>query len=79
MADPITTERIKFKTEVLKLTTLVGVAVGGSSIGLLLGDHTPLRLVLAALGIFATLGITGTMWRLYVDISRLIDSLKEDV
>jgi hypothetical protein len=78
MADQVA-ERIKFKTEVLKLTTLVGVAVGGSSIGLLLSAHTPLRLALAALGILATLGIIGTMWRLYLDISRLIDSLKEGV
>ena len=71
-------ERIKFKTEVLKLATLVAVATGGSSIGLLLGDHTPLRLALAALGILGTLGIVGTMWRLYRDISQLIDTLKEE-
>ena len=71
------TARIKFKTEVLKLATLVAVATGGSSIGLLLGAHTPLRLALAALGILGTLGIVGTMWRLYRDISQVIDTLQE--
>ena len=72
------TERVKFQTEVLKLATLVAVAVGGSSIGLLLGTRTPLRLALAAVGILSTLGIVRTMWRLYQDISRLIDTLKEE-
>ena len=71
-------ERIKFKTEVLKLVTLVAVAIGGSSIGLLLGDHTPLRLALASLGILCTLGLIATMWRLYLDISQCIDCLLED-
>jgi hypothetical protein len=37
-------EQIKFETEMLKLAALVAVATGGSSIGLLLGEHTSLRL-----------------------------------
>jgi hypothetical protein len=40
-------EQIKYETEVLKTTVLVTVATTGGSIGLLLGDHTPLRLGLA--------------------------------
>lgn len=78
MADQAT-ERIKFKTEVLKLVTLTSLAIGGSSIGLLLGDHTSLRLSSASVGILSTLGLLGTMWYLYLDITRLIDTLKEAV
>jgi hypothetical protein len=43
MADKAT-EQIKFETEMLKLAAIVTVATGGSAIGLLLGEHTALRL-----------------------------------
>ncbi len=78
MADQ-TTERIKFKTEVLKLATLTSLAIGGSSIGLLLGDPTSLRLALASVGILSTLGLLGAMWYLYRNITQLIDTLEEVV
>jgi hypothetical protein len=55
-------EQIKFETEMLKLAALVAVATGGSAIGLLLGEHTMLRLGLAELGILTTLGLTVTVW-----------------
>lgn len=37
-------EQIKYETELLRLIVLVGVAIGGGSLSLLLGDSTPLRL-----------------------------------
>ena len=40
-------ERIKYKTEVLKLLLLLTVAIGGGSLGLVLGTFTPLRAGLA--------------------------------
>ena len=40
------TEQIKYETEVLKTVVLVTVATTGGSIGLLLGEHSPLRLSL---------------------------------
>lgn len=52
--------------------------MGGSSIGLVLGSPTPLRLALAAFGIGGTLGLILTMWQLYLEIERLLDTLTED-
>ena len=78
MADR-TTEQIKFEKEMLKLAALVALATGGSSIGLLLGEHTSLRLGLAGLGILSTLGLTGTVWRFYRNIRRLIARIEEPV
>ncbi|MBI3246524.1 MAG: hypothetical protein HYZ50_08460 [Deltaproteobacteria bacterium] len=78
MADR-TAERIKFETEMLKLSALVAVATGGSSIGLLLGEHTALRLGLAGVGILTTLGLTVTVWRFYRNIRRLIAHIQESV
>jgi hypothetical protein len=72
-------EQIKFETEMLKLAALVAVATGGSSIGLLLGEHTSLRLGLAGLGILTTLGLTVTVWRFYRNIRRLIAHIQESV
>ncbi len=47
-------EQIKYETEVLKAILLIAVAIGGGTIGLLLGTHTPLRLILSLLGIVTT-------------------------
>jgi hypothetical protein len=70
-------EQIKFETEMLKLAALVAVATGGSSIGLVLGEHTFLRLGLAGFGILTTLGLTVTVWRFYRNIRRLIAQIQE--
>ena len=48
------TERIKYKTELLKLLTILMLAVGGGSLGIALGTLTPVRIVLAAFGIAFT-------------------------
>jgi len=72
-------EQIKFETEMLKLAALVAVATGGSAIGLLLGEHTSLRLGLAGLGILTTLGLTATVWRFYRNIRRLIAQIQESI
>ena len=44
------TERIKYETELLKLMALFILAIGGSAIGLLLGERTATRLFLTVLG-----------------------------
>ncbi len=44
-------ERIKFETELLRVTALAALAIGGGSIGFLLGDPNPLRLILAGGGL----------------------------
>jgi hypothetical protein len=56
-------ERIKFATELLRITALAVLAIGGGSISLLLGDPTPLRLILAIGGLLVTLGLTVAGWR----------------
>jgi len=56
-------EQIKFEVEWLKLTALAVLAVGGGSFGLLLGELTTLRLVLAIGGLLATVGLMGDLLR----------------
>jgi len=72
-------ERIKFETELLRLIVLLGVATGGGSLSLLLGDPAPLRLILAGTGIFVTVGLAVVAWRQQRWIRTLIDHIQEDV
>jgi len=68
-------EQIKFETELLRLIVLLGVAVGGGSLSLLLGDPTPLRLILAGTGIFVTIGPAVVGWRQQRWIRTLINQI----
>lgn len=52
-------ERIKFETELLKLTVLIAIATGGGSVSLLLGELSLPRVILAAAGLLVTIGFTG--------------------
>jgi hypothetical protein len=61
-----------------KTAVLVAVAAAGSSLGLLLGQLTALRLGLAAVGIVVTVVLVGAVWRLDRRIRRLIDTIRED-
>ena len=70
-------EQIKYETEVLKTTALVTVATIGGSIGLLLGEHSFLRLGLASVGAVVTLVLTVGIWRLDRRIRALIMAIKE--
>jgi len=71
-------ERIKFETELLRLVVLLGVAIGGGSLSLLLGEPTPLRLILAGTGIFVTLGLAVVGWRQQRWIRTLIDQIRKE-
>jgi hypothetical protein len=57
-------EQIKFETEVMKFTALVG-------------GFTPLRLVLAGLGFLSTLALGIVSWRFYKRVGLLIAQSKE--
>lgn len=72
-------ERIKYETEVLKVTVLVTVATTGGSISLLLGAHTPLRLGLAGVGLLVTLALVVALWRLDRQIRAFINQIKESL
>ena len=65
-------EQIKLETEVLRFLVLIGVALGGSTLGMLAGLPSGIRLLLASMGIVATIGIGYMSWRQYVKIQRLI-------
>ena len=66
------TERIKYETELLKLMALFILAVGGSALGLLLGERTSVRLVLMSLGIVVSLVLIAGVWRQHTVIRKLI-------
>jgi hypothetical protein len=72
-------EEIKYETEVLKLATLVALAIGGGSISLLLGGIAPLRIVLAGAGMLVTIGVILTVWRQDRRIRVLVALMKEIV
>jgi hypothetical protein len=69
------TERIKYETEVLKLITLLAVAVGGGALSLALGDVTRLRTGLATGGILITLVLLVGGLRQHRYIRTLIERL----
>lgn len=69
------TERLRYKTEVLKLLVILTVAIGGGSLSLILGELSFLRRVLATAGIVVTLGSLLAAWRLHRQIERLIEQI----
>ena len=70
-------EQIKYETEVLRLIVLLGVAIGGGSLGVLLGAQTPLRLFLAGVGLLVTVGLALVGWRQHRWIRARIAELRE--
>ncbi len=71
-------ERIKFETELLRVTALAALAIGGGSIGLLLGDPNPLRLILAGGGLLVTVGLMFVLWWQRRYIRTLIEQIREE-
>ncbi|HXG23186.1 MAG TPA: hypothetical protein VNJ09_01430 [Chthonomonadales bacterium] len=67
-------ERLRYKTEVLKLLVILTVAVGGGSFSLRFSGSTPLHLGLAA-GIIATLILLLAAWRQHRQIEHLIEQI----
>ena len=70
-------ERLKFETEVLKLLVLLGVALGGGSLGLLVSRLTSLKLVLAGIGLPITVMIIIMVVRQYIKIRAIIKRAEE--
>jgi Na+/proline symporter len=70
-------ERIKFETELLRLTSVAVLAIGGGSIGLMLGELSLLRVILAGSGLLATVGLMVVLWWQRRYIRTLIEQLKE--
>ena len=70
-------ERIKFETELLKLSTIVSLALGGGSVGLLLGEFTPSRLILSGSGLIVSAGLIVALWWQRRYILTLIEQIQE--
>jgi hypothetical protein len=52
-------------------------AIGGGSLGLLLGERSVFRVSLAITGLFVTLGLLVVGWRQGHRLQQLIEQLKE--
>ena len=72
------TERIKYKTELLKLLTILMLAIGGGSVGIALGTLTPVRIALAAVGIAFTAVTALVVAQQHWTIERLIEDIEEE-
>jgi len=74
-------ERIRYETEVVKLMTLVTVAIGGGSSSLLLGlgvtTTTWFRISVGAVGFIATFASAMLIWRQHRRIRQLLDQFPE--
>lgn len=71
-------ERIKFETELLRVTAVAALAIGGGSIGLLLGEPKAVRLILAAGGLLVTVGLMAVLWWQRRYIRTLIEQIQEE-
>lgn len=67
-----TKEQIKLETELLRFFFLSDVALGGGTFGVILSLPSGIRLILASVGILATIGGVYVSWRQYLKINRLI-------
>jgi hypothetical protein len=72
-------EEIRYEVERVKFLSLLTVALGGSSFGLLLGDFTLFRLGLAGVGLLLTVLLGVVSWRLDASIRAELAQKKETV
>jgi len=70
-------EQIRYEVERVKFLSLLTVALGGGSFGLLLGSFTPFRLGLAGVGLLLTLILGVVSWRLDANIRAELAQKKE--
>ena len=72
------TEKIKYYTEVFRLVWVSALAIGGGSIGLLLGEPTALRVVLGLVGLLLVALLLEGLRRLNKEIMGVVNRLKGD-
>ena len=63
MTEKECTEQIKYHTELLRLTWITLLAVGGGTASLVLGDLSGLKIVFALAGVASTIGLTVAGWQ----------------
>ena len=71
-------EALKYEIEVLKFLALLTAGLGGGTIGLILGEHSSLRISLAGVGFLSMLLLLFGDWYLHKRIQALIAQLKEE-
>lgn len=71
------TETIKYYTEVFRLVWVSILAIGGGSVGLLLGEPTVVRTVLGLAGIFSVVILLELLRRLNKQIVALLKRIEE--
>jgi hypothetical protein len=71
------TETIKFLTEMLRLVWLTLLAIGGGTVGLLLGELDTRRAIFAGVGIGVMVLLAMFIERLRRQIRKSIEQLKE--
>lgn len=76
MADK-NSEQIKYETELLKLMALFVLAVGGGTIGLMVGERTGIRLFLTFSGVLLTVFLIVGVWRQHRTVRKTISQIKE--
>ena len=65
-------EQMKLETDMFRFLVIIGIALGGGTLGILTGLPSGIRLLLAGVGMITTLGIGLVSWRQYEKIKRLI-------
>jgi hypothetical protein len=71
------TERIKYFSDLLKLSAVFLIAIGGGTLSLLLGELTSTKIILALLGAGATIILVIGIRVLDKQIRALINRIKE--
>jgi hypothetical protein len=71
------TETLKYYTEVFRLVWVSMLAIGGGSVGLLLGERSVVKVILGLTGIFSVVILLEILRRLNRQIAELLKKLKE--
>ena len=71
------TEKVKYCTEVFRLVWISMLAIGGGSMGLLLGELTSVRVILAIVGGLSVALLLEVLRRLNTQIGGLLKKLTE--
>jgi len=71
------TERIKYLGDLLKISCVFLIAIGGGTLGLLLGELSRIRTIFAALGVGSMVVLAVYVLSLDRQIRTLIEGLKK--
>lgn len=71
------TERIKYFSDLLKLSCVFLIAIGSGTVSLFLGDFSPIRILLATVGTSLIIVFVTACWQIDIRIRMLIEKLKE--